>query len=199
MSSRLRVATGRSRILALAVLAYAAPAQAAGGEGVAPMELVWQAINLALLVAAIVYLARKPVRRFFDERREQIRGDVEGASSLLERAEERYASWEQRLAALDRELEEIRATARQRAEEERDHILADAHTAAERIRRDARASIEQELRRAQAELRDEAADLSIELATKLLQDKVGEADRDRLIDEFISQVERVSSRNGSGG
>ena len=110
-------------------------------------------------------------------------------------AEERYNRFQRRLADLDDEIEQIRARARERAAAESERIVADARQAAERIGRDARLAVEQELRRARRELRDEAADLSIELAGRMLRERVSDADRDRLLDEFIGTIE---SPNGSG-
>ena len=92
------------------------------------------------------------------------------------------------------------ASERQRAQQEHDRILADARRAAERIKSDAGNAVERELRRAQVRLREEATGLAIELAADLLRDKVLDADRDRLMDEFISRIERTSlgSQSGSG-
>ena len=75
--------------------------------------------------------------------------------------------------------------------------MADATAAAARIRTDAQAAIDQELRRAQSRLREEAADLALELAAGKLKDQVGDSDRDRLIDEFITRIEPAAS--GSPG
>ena len=45
-----------------AALLVAAPALAAGGGGEGKMqELIWQAVNLVILLSVIVYAARKPV------------------------------------------------------------------------------------------------------------------------------------------
>jgi len=84
----------------------------------------------------------------------------------------------------------IRADARDRAEAERNHILADAASAAERIRNDARSAVDQELRRAREDLRREAAELAVELAAEALRSRVTDADRSRLVDEFIQTIER---------
>ena len=89
---------------------------------------------------------------------------------------------------LESELEEIRATSRQRAEAERERIIQDARATAERIRHDATAAVELELRRAREILREEATQLAIELAGERLSQEVTEADRDRLIDEFIGLI-----------
>ena len=64
-----------------------------------------------------------------------------------------------------------------------------ARLAAERIKRDAASGVDREVERAKQALRDEAADLSVELAGKLLQEHVTDGDRDRLVDEFVAEIE----------
>jgi F-type H+-transporting ATPase subunit b len=154
-------------------------------------------VNLALLLAVLFVFARKPIQAFFQGRRERIQGELQSAAQLRKEAEQRYAKWQRQLIALDVELERIRATARERAEAERERILADARAAAERIRSDAHVAVEQELRRAREQLRDEASALSIQLASELLQAQVTDTDRDRLLDEFTAKIEQPPS-NGSG-
>ncbi len=162
-------------------------------------DLLWQAANLALLLIVLVVLARKPIQNFFGDRRAEIVGDIESASELLKGAEQRHAEWQRKLADLESELTEIQSNSRQRAEEERDQILAAAHDTAERIKSDAVAAVDQELRRAQEELRDEAANLAVNLATQLLKENVDDRDRDRLLDEFITRVEPNSTSAGNEG
>ena len=120
------------------------------------------------------------------------------AGELLRKAEAGYASWNRKLVELESELEEIKVVARRRAEEEREELLAEARAAAERIKRDAVAAVDQELRRAQAKLHGEASALAVEVAAGILRDQVRPADRDRLLDEFITHVERIPVQDGSG-
>ena len=176
----------------LGALGLAAAAHAAGGEhgGGGLGDLLWPAVNFALLLAALVYFARAPIRAFFASRQGRIREDLDSASRALTDAEARHAEWQRRLVELDGELARIRAQARERAEAERRHILADAEAAAERIRSDARAAVDQELARAREELRHEAARLAIEVAAEALRSQVTDADRARLVDEFIAGIER---------
>jgi F-type H+-transporting ATPase subunit b len=164
-------------------------AAAAGGEG-GPHDLAWRLLNVALLMGVLYVFARKPIQEFFRDRREEIQRQLEEAARLRTDAEQRYARWQRQLQDLDTELAGIRATARERAEQERARILEDARAAAERIRSDARAAVDQELRRARARLREETSDLSIQLAGELLRRELGERDRERLIDDFVAGVER---------
>ncbi len=184
----------------LLVLACALPAWATGEaeHGPPTSQILWQAFNLALILGIIVYFARKPAANFFKQRRETVSGDLDAAAELLRTAEARYASWSRKLVDLESELEEIKAAARRRADEEREKLLAEASAAAERIQADAVTAVEQELRRAQAELHDEASALAAELAATILREQVQQSDRDRLLDEFITHVERIPVRDESG-
>jgi F0F1-type ATP synthase membrane subunit b/b' len=50
-----------------------------------------------------------------------------------------------------------------------------------------------ELRRAREELREEATQLALKLATERLEREVTDADRDRLLDEFIDRIDETQS------
>lgn len=184
MSARL------AQLVFVLVLA-ATPAWASGGEEGGHESLLWPAVNFALLIGALIYFARKPVQAYFADRRRAIGDELERSAELQRQAEERHARWQRKLVDLERELEEIRRLGRERAEAEREQILADARAGAERIARTARSAIDMELRRARESLREEASQLAVELASGLLRDQVTDADRDRLLDEFIARVEQT--------
>jgi F-type H+-transporting ATPase subunit b len=189
----------RAQLLRAALLALlvAMPALAEGGEhGGSEEGLLFPLLNFALLVGVLVYLTRKPIQAYFAERRKSISDDLEKSAELQRQAEERNAKWQRRLVELERELEEIRRLGRERADAEREQILADARESAARIERTARTAIDHELRRAREKLRDEASDLAVELAAGLLGERVTEADRDRLVDEFIARVEQAPAPAG---
>jgi F-type H+-transporting ATPase subunit b len=183
--------------LAVGSLLLPCVALAEGDDARVAADLAWRVFNLALLGAVLVLYGRRPIQAFFRDRRDRIQSEVETAARLRQEAEERHARLQRQLAELDSELARIRTTARERAEAERDRIVADARAAAQRVRDDARVAIDQELRRAREELRREAAELSVELAGELLRGEVGAADRERLLDGFIGDVE-ASARNGGG-
>lgn len=190
----------RFSALLTVALAAAGPALAAGGgEHDVMSNLVHPALNLLLLLAVIIYFARKPIKAFFGDRRIQIQDELRRAAELKAEAEARYTDWQRRLTDLDAELETIRATARERAEAERERIVADAEAAAERIRSDAHAAVDQELRRARERLREEASELAIEIAAERLEEQLTDDDRSRLLDEFVQRIEQTSEPTGSGG
>lgn len=181
-----------------AVCLIAVPAFATSGGSEGGSSLFYPVLNFVLLLAVLLYYLRKPAQAFFADRRSRIHAELLEAAQLKKDAEVRQARWQRRLADLESDLETIRETSRERAETEREHILADARAAADRIRRDASSAIEQELRRARERLRDEASDLAVELAAGLLREQVTDTDRDRLLDEFIARIEEPATGSGAG-
>lgn len=181
-------------LLAGLVLAPAA-ARAAGAEPPAEevLDFFLKWLNLALVFGLIWYFGRDPIRRFFSERRASISDDLSEAAKVLGEAERRFAEWERRMAGLDAELAEIERQAAERAEAERARILADAEAAVQRVRRDSEAALEQEVRRARAALRAEAAELAVQLARDLLRERISDADRARLVDDFVTRVGSASA------
>jgi len=180
------------------LILVSAPALAAA-EGGSSSGFLMQWLNFAILIGALVYFGRKPIGAFFQDRRESIMTQLSDAANLHREAEEKYARWQRQLVDLEEEVEKIRSTARERAEREGNQILADAQASADRIKRDATATIEQELRRAQAKLRSETSELAVELASGILREQVTEADRSRLLDEFITRIEQAPGPGANHG
>lgn len=156
--------------------------------------MFWQVANVLLLLAVLIYFARKPVLTYLASRRDTIAKNLDGAAQLLAEASLRLAEWNQKAEKLDQEVATIRDATRRAAEAERDRILADARVTADRIRQSATAAAERELQQARESLRDEAADLAVELAAKILREQVNESDRARLVDEFIERIESERAR-----
>lgn len=180
----------RARLLLASLLFAPAIAHAAEeGHGGDPMTLFWQGINLLILIGVIVYFGRAPLRAFMADRRENIEQGIASAQHDLAAAERRLAECTARADALGAEIDEIKRSVRAQAENERDRLIADARNAAERIRRDAQLAVEQEGRRAREDLRAEAAEMAVRLAADLLKRQVGDADRARLVDEFVASIE----------
>lgn len=189
------------RLLLVALFAALVPAvaQASGPATEEFVDILLKGLNLALVLAVIVWFGRAPIRAFFGERRKTISTELDQAAQLLSAAERKYAEWDRRMASLDGELAEIREQARERAEAERVRILAEAEAGAERVKRDASAAVEQELRRARAELRAEAADLAVTLAGRLIGERLTPADGDRLVEDFVARLEQppAGARGGA--
>jgi F-type H+-transporting ATPase subunit b len=186
--------------LALALLLALAPAsvlaaQEGHGEHDAEAaaehrkEVVYEWINLAILAAVLGYFARKPVSEYLATRRDAIAKNIASSEQLLRDAERKLAEWNAKAAQLDADVTAILDSTRRAAEAEKAAILADAEATASRIRQSATGVVDRELRAARGALRKEAAELAVTLAGSLLQQHTTDADRGRLVDEFIAKIE----------
>ena len=178
-----------------AVLLTAAPALAAGGDEI---NVWWEAFNIILLVSVLVFVSRKPVMAFLATRRTRIQDEIEASQRMLAEAEAKLDEWSGKAARLESDIAEIRQLTHERAARERTRILEEADRAAERVRHDAESAVERELGRARQTLREEASDLAVELAGKLLSGQVTDADRERLVDEFVTKLENGASDSRPG-
>lgn len=177
-------------------LLLASPALA---EGSAKSDLIWQWINFVLLIAVLVFVARKPIRGFLAARRYTIQQNLDQSRTMLESAEAKLKEWTEKIERLDEIVLDMERTAAERTAKERDQILVQAEATANRIKADARTVIDQELHRARAELRTEAANLAIDLAAKLIESKISSADQQRLIGEFIAKLEALPTGQDVAG
>jgi F-type H+-transporting ATPase subunit b len=175
----------RAAILLLLVPGAALASGASGGgeEGGAELShFAWEVFNLALLGVALFFAARRPVSAYLAERRSGVEERLQGAEKLLREAE----------------AADIKRKAHAAAEAQGRRIVAEAESIAARIGAEATAAIQRETQRARTRLRDEAADLAVELAEERLRREVDDADRERLVDEFVTRLESGAGSAGGG-
>lgn len=184
----------RSALAGLFVIFLAVAAQAAGGGGDEAehgnADFWFELGNLALLLGVLFYFARGPVVEYFKTRRSETVENIERSEKLLADAQARLDEWEAKANGLEAEVVEIKRATQAAAEGQRDEIIAAAEVSAGRIRKSALALAEREMLTARERLREEAADMAADMAAKMLRENVNDGDRSRLVDEFISELER---------
>jgi F-type H+-transporting ATPase subunit b len=169
-------------------LLAAPPAYAAGEAPPGPMDLVWQGVNLTVLLAIIIYFTRKPIAAFF---RGAASREKEGYDSALRESEEMAAELEaqkQKIAGLESELERMVQAARADAAEEGRLMAENAEAQAERIRAQARNQLEQEMSKATSALRAQLADEAVKLAGELIRSRLDDDRQQQLIAGYIEQL-----------
>jgi F-type H+-transporting ATPase subunit b len=180
--------------LVLATAVWAAPAIALASEeghghgGIPWMVLLFTTINFLIFCWIIAHYAGPVIHDYVRGRHDRIVAELEAAAQARAEAQQLKAQWEERLAALDKEIQQIRAQAAADAARERDAILAAAMKTAESIRNDARRTAAQEVRQAETTLRQAVAQQATAIATQLVRDRLTAADQDRFVSEFLGQV-----------
>lgn len=183
--------------LLLGITPLAALANEGSAEGEHVKEFVYEWVNVLILAGVLGYFARRPVLEYLAARRDGIAKNIASADQLLKDAERKLAEWNERAARLDADVAAILESTRKSAEVEKAAILADAEATASRIRQSAGGVVDRELRAARVALRKEAAELAVTLAGTLLREHTTDADRSRLVDEFIAKIESTSGAGGT--
>ncbi len=150
--------------------------------------LAFSILNFVALVWLLVRFGRKPLGDFLHQRHVSVRKDLDEAAQLHREARARLAEIEGKLAALDREISEIKQAVAADAELERERIIKNAEAEAERIVKQADDILAREVRNAQRRLEVEAVDAALTAAEKLIKQQLTEEDRQRLDEEYFAQI-----------
>jgi F-type H+-transporting ATPase subunit b len=158
-----------------------------GGKWGAWLE-VGKVFNLLLVVAVLVWAARKPLSNFFASRSQAIRDQLAEAQRARMEAETKLAEIESRMSRLDDEIREIKAAAEKESKEEYERLLAAAEQDAEKIVERSRQEIEGITRSAQKELKLHVAELSVRMAEEKIRGEITDADRERIFSQFVTKL-----------
>ena len=154
-----------------------------------PGLFIWTIITFLVLVALLAKFAWKPLLQALDARQEVIRKSLEDAQSAKRELERLQQESSQILRTARGEAESIVSKSWSDAEKLREEMKVKAKTEADAIVKEAQRQIEIETGRALRQIRNEVADMSIAIASKVIQRNVSRADNDRLIQETLQQMD----------
>jgi F-type H+-transporting ATPase subunit b len=144
--------------------------------------------NLAVVIAVLVWVARKPLANFYASRTAAIREQLEEAQTARLEAEAKLAEMQARMGRLDDELKQIRATGEAEGQEDYRRLLSEAEADSAKIVDRARQEIHGMTRAAEIELKGYAADLAVKLAEDRIRGEMTDEDRGRLFATFVTKL-----------
>lgn len=160
-------------------------------------ELIWGAVAFALVFFVLNKYAFPKLREAVEGREKQIQSDLEAAETAKNEAEQEKKQYQQQIADSRGEGNRIVEEARQQAEQVRKDLIAKAEKEAEAITSRARESIEAERSRTLQELHSTVADMSIQLAEKVVGRSIDASAQREMVDAYIKDVAGMGSGNGS--
>ena len=158
-----------------------------------PGLYIWTILTFLILVGLLAKFAWRPLLAALDERQSSIRKALDDARKAKQDLEGIHAESAKLLAQARSEAAEIVSRSRSDADRFREEMKDKARTEAAGLIRNAERQIELETTRALQQIRQETVDISIGIASKLLQRNVSKEDNERLIAETFQQLE--TSRN----
>ncbi|HEV3057344.1 MAG TPA: F0F1 ATP synthase subunit B [Vicinamibacterales bacterium] len=154
-----------------------------------PGLFIWTILTFLVLLGLLAKFAWRPLLAALDSRQNAIRkslDDAQQARQELERLNQESALILNRARA---EADQIIVGGRADAERLREDMKQKARTEADAIVKNAGRQIQLETARALEQIRTEAVDLSVMIASKLIQRNLTKEDNERLIEEALKQVE----------
>ena len=154
-----------------------------------PGLFIWTILTFLVLLALLARFAWRPLLQALEGRQESIRKSLDDA----QQAKEDLERLQQESAEIIRqgrvEADAIVSKSRSDAERLREEMKEKARAEADVVVRNAERQIELETGRALQQIRNEAIDLSVMIASKLIQRNLSKEDNEKLIEETLKQVE----------
>ena len=154
-----------------------------------PGLYIWTILTFLILVALLAKFAWKPLLEALDNRQQSIRKALDEARKAKQELEGIHAESAKLLAQARTEAAELVSRSRSDADRFREEMKDKARIEATSVLRNAERQIELETTRALQQIRQEAVDLSVGIASKILQRNVSREDNERLIEETFKQLE----------
>lgn len=159
---------------------------------IAPWTMIFQLINLLILMVAFKKYLFKPVMSVLEKRRAEIEGHYEEAEKAESAAKTMKASYEQKMSGAREEADRVIRTATESANAMSESIVSDAREQASQLKRRAETEIEMERRRAFDEVKGELSGIALDIAQQVIEREVSEKDHEAFINEFIENVGEAS-------
>ena len=154
-----------------------------------PGLFIWTIVTFLGLLWALKKLAWGPLLEALETRQNAIRTSLDDAARAKVELEQLHVESAKILQQARVDAEAIISQSRGDGDRLREEIRARARTEADHIVKNAERQIQLETSRALEQIRREAVDLSVMIASKIIQRNLSKEDNERLIDEALKQVE----------
>jgi len=153
---------------------------------------VWTLVIFVIVVVLLGKFAWGPVLALLQQREEFIHKSLSDAKHDRDEAEARLKEYGARLQSAQREAIGIIEEARRDAERLREELRERAKAEADTLIKNAERQVQLETSRALEQIRKEAVDLSVTIASKILQRNISKDDNEKLINDAMKQMESTT-------
>jgi F-type H+-transporting ATPase subunit b len=154
-----------------------------------PGLFIWTIVTFLVLLGLLGKFAWRPLLEALDTRQNAIRKSLDDAQQARQELERLNAESAQIIARSRQEADAIITQSRADGDRLREEIRQKARAEADLIVKNAERQIQLETSRAIEQIRHEAVDLSVMIASKIIQRNLTKEDNERLIDEALRQVQ----------
>jgi F-type H+-transporting ATPase subunit b len=154
-----------------------------------PGLFIWTIVTFLVLLGLLAKFAWRPLLDALETRQNAIKKSLDDAQQATKELERLNLESAQIISRARVDAETIVSQSRADGERLREEIKQKARAEADHIVKNAERQIQLETSRALEQIRREAVDLSVMIASKIIQRNLSKEDNERLIDEALKQVE----------
>ena len=155
---------------------------------VEPGLIIWTVVTFLLLLAILWKFAWNPILGALDARERAIQKTIEDAERLQAEAQSILEEHQKRLGEAREERNKILDEARTAGEHLKNDVLEKARNEADQVLVRAKRQIELETEQALLTIRDQAADLAIKAAERVIQRALTDEDQRRFAREAVEEL-----------
>ena len=152
---------------------------------------IWKFLNLAIFLAAAIYVLRSKINEALLSRREAIRRELVAAQTEREQAMAKVAQADDLLTRMDEHVGAIHKQAQQEAKAERQRLTEAAAREIDKLKQQGEREIETAGKLARKQLRQFLAQRSVEMARESIRGQMRPEDDRRLIKENLDDLRRT--------
>jgi F-type H+-transporting ATPase subunit b len=151
-------------------------------------DLALRVMNFVALMIILVKFGAKPIGSALSGRRKQVRDDLESLEAKKAEAERSYKEFSEKLASVEKDVDQIVEKAIAQAEIEKAKIIERAEKMAEDIKRQAQMAVANEVTAARRMLKNEIADKAAVMAEALIIKNLTSEDQVKIVEDYLDKV-----------
>ena len=165
-----------------------------GDAGVQWGDFLFYLIMFIIMLLIVKHFAWGPVTKMMDKRATKISNDIDSAEKARKEAEDLAAKRQTALENSRTEAAGIIDRAKQNGEQQKASIVNAANEEVKAMKVNAKKDIQQEKQDALSSVKNDVAELSIEIASKIIQKELTPESQKELVDSYI---EGLGKQNGN--
>ena len=167
---------------------------AAGFTQIQPGLIFWTIVTFVLVALVLRWKAWKPILQVVQEREKAINNAIESAKRERAEAEKLLEAQKVTINEARREAAEMMRKNQADMERFRDELMAKSRKEADDLKAEAARAINDEKSKAIGQLKAETVGLAIQIAEKLMSEKLDDERHRKLAEQFISQLPGQAAR-----
>ncbi|WP_210130298.1 F0F1 ATP synthase subunit B [Staphylococcus sp. GDX8P54P] len=160
----------------------------AAGGGVEWGTVIVTVITFAILLALLKKFAWGPLKEVMDKRERDINRDIDEAEEAKLNAQKLEEENKKTLKQTQDEVQRILEDARVQARKQHEEIIHEANIRANGMIETAQSEINSEKERALADINNQVSELSVLIASKVLQKEISEQNQKELVDKYLKEA-----------